>query len=91
MLTFQWHFYVKRRNKPEEWKCQPTKWLSAEQERHEILYGSMSLITVNTVTSLFATYIKNGGWSTVYYRFDEYSWTWYFLQWPVIFIYQVST
>ncbi|XP_054268752.1 uncharacterized protein LOC128990419 isoform X2 [Macrosteles quadrilineatus] len=83
-----WHYYLKQKDKPNLWKCQPTKWLSAELERHEILFGSLSLLCVDTVTSVFATYIKNGGWSMVYYQFDEYTWMWYFLQWPVIFIYQ---
>lgn len=84
----QWYWYVRQRDRPELWKCQ-AKWLSVELERHEIMYGSRSLLIVNTVTSLLSCYIANGGWSTIYYQFDQYSWTWYFLQWPIIFIYQV--
>lgn len=38
-----WYYYVRQRDRPEEWKCQPTKWLSPELERHEILLGSLSL------------------------------------------------
>ncbi|XP_049784789.1 lathosterol oxidase-like [Schistocerca cancellata] len=83
-----WYFYVRQRDRPEEWKCQPTKFLPPELERHEILVGSFSLLITSSFTATLACYISNGGWSRVYYEFDEYGWTWWFLQWAVIFIYQ---
>jgi hypothetical protein len=89
-FTFpQWYYYVRQRDKAEEWKCQPNKWLSPDLERHEILLGSLSLMFTSTLSALLTCYLSNGGWSTVYYEFDEYTWIWWFLQWPVIFIYQV--
>lgn len=63
--------------------------MSPDLERHEILLGSLSILITSTLTSMLTCYLSNGGWSTVYYTFDEYSWIWWFLQWPVIFIYQV--
>ncbi|PSN38445.1 hypothetical protein C0J52_24977 [Blattella germanica] len=66
----------------------PQKWLSPDLERHEIIVGSVSLLFTNTFTATIACYISNGGWSTVYYEFAEYTWTWWFLQWIVIFVYQ---
>ncbi|KDR17319.1 delta(7)-sterol 5(6)-desaturase erg32-like [Zootermopsis nevadensis] len=83
-----WYYYVKQRDNAEEWKCQPHKWLPPDLERHEIILGSLSLLISNTVTAIIACYINNGGWCTVYYKFDEYTWIWWFLQFPVIFIYQ---
>lgn len=44
---------MNRRHVPEEWKLQPTKWLSPELERHEILVGTMSLL----ITGNFQFYI----------------------------------
>lgn len=89
-FTFpQWYYYVRQRDKAEEWKCQPNKWLSPDLERHEIMLGSFSLVFTSTISALLTCYLSNGGWSTVYYEFDEYTWIWWFLQWPVIFIYQV--
>ncbi|KAJ9580292.1 hypothetical protein L9F63_004054 [Diploptera punctata] len=83
-----WYYYVRQRDRAEEWKCQPQKWLSPDLERHEILVGSFSLLITSSFTASIACYINNGGWSTVYYEFGEHTWTWWFLQWPVIFIYQ---
>ncbi|KAG8263012.1 hypothetical protein J6590_041783 [Homalodisca vitripennis] len=85
-----WYFYMRQRDRPEDWKCQ-AKWLTPELERHEIMYGSVSLIAANTFTSILACYIANGGYSTLYYKYDQFSWLWYFCQWPVIFCYQDYT
>ncbi|CAH0553155.1 unnamed protein product [Brassicogethes aeneus] len=82
-----WYYYVRQRDKAEEWKIQPTKFLSPELERHEILLGSFTLFLNATTSALLACYISNGGYSTVYYNFSEYGWLWYILQWPVVFIY----
>ncbi|KAL0833089.1 hypothetical protein ABMA28_001199 [Loxostege sticticalis] len=86
-----WYFYVKRRDRAHEWKIQPNKWLSPELERHEIMVGTCSLLLVGSFSAFLATYIYNGNPSTVYYQFDEYGWTWFFLQFPVIFIYSDYT
>ena len=87
---FQWYYYICRRDKSEEWKCQPYKWLSPELERHEMILGISSLVLTNTVTALFSTYLLNGCYSMVYYGFDEYGWFWWFLQWPIIYVVLVS-
>ncbi|XP_028174824.1 uncharacterized protein LOC114363335 [Ostrinia furnacalis] len=85
-----WYFYMKQRDRAHEWKIQPTKWLSPELERHEIMVGTFSLLIVGSFSAFLATYIYNGNPSTVYYQFDEYGWWWFFLQFPVVFIYSVS-
>ncbi|XP_015606342.1 lathosterol oxidase [Cephus cinctus] len=82
-----WYFYVHQRDKADEWKCQPKKWLTPELERHEIIVGSFSLLLANTFTASLACYMSNGGPCSVYYKFDEYSWAYFVLQWPIIFIY----
>jgi lathosterol oxidase len=88
-MCSQWYYYVRQRDNAEEWKCQPHKWLSPDLERHEILLGSLSLFVTSSLSSLITCYLSNGGWSKLYYEFDEYTWIWWFLQWPVIFIFQV--
>ena len=42
------------------------------------------------ISGTLSCYISIDGWSRIYYGFSEYGWLWYILQWPVIFIYQVS-
>lgn len=88
--ALQWYFYVRQRDKAEEWKCQPQKWITPELERHEIIVGTFSLLVTSTFTSCLACYFYNGGPSTIYFKFDEYTWTWWFLSWPVIYIYLVG-
>lgn len=83
-----WNYYVRQRDCPEKWKCQPKKFMSPELERHEIFFGSTTLFVNGTISSLLSCYISNGGYSTVYYNFFDYGWWWFFLQIPVIFIYE---
>lgn len=59
-------------------------------ELDEIKIGCLSLLTSGTLSALVITYIANGGPCMVYWTMDEYTWAWWFLQWPVIFLYQVS-
>ncbi|XP_023945202.2 lathosterol oxidase-like [Bicyclus anynana] len=82
-----WYFYVRRRHLAHEWKIQPKKWLSPELERHEIMIGTVSLFITGSFSAFLACYIYNENPSTVYYQFDEYGWWWFFLQFPIIFVY----
>uniref|UniRef100_A0A2A4JHB7 Fatty acid hydroxylase domain-containing protein n=1 Tax=Heliothis virescens TaxID=7102 RepID=A0A2A4JHB7_HELVI len=86
-----WYFYINRRHLAKEWKIQPDKWLSPELERHEIMVGTLSLTIVGSFSAFLACYIYNGNPSTVYYQFNEYGWLWFFLQFPVIFLYSDYT
>lgn len=83
-----WYFYVRQRDRSQEWKCQPNKFMSPELERHEILLGSFSLLLGSTVSSLVSCYLMNGGTSTIYYDVSDYGWLWYLASWPVVFIWQ---
>lgn len=80
---------MNRRHLAKEWKIQPEKWLSPELEKHEIMLGSLSLLVTGTYSSILACYIANGNPSMIYYKFDEYGWTWFILQFAVIFLFQV--
>jgi len=86
-----WYFYVQRRHKASEWKLQPTKWLSPELELHEIMVGTFALFVTGTYSATLACYIYNGNPCTIYYQMDQYGWAWFFLQFPVIFVYQDYT
>lgn len=90
LKNFQWYFYVQRREKATEWKLQPTKWLSPELELHEIMVGTFALFITGTYSATLACYIYNGNPCTIYYQVDQYGWAWFFLQFAVIFVYQVG-
>ncbi|XP_046455157.1 lathosterol oxidase-like [Daphnia pulex] len=83
-----WYYYVRQRDRPEEWKCQPTKWLSPKLERHEILLGSLSLLFGSILSGIMSCYIMNGGDTYIYYNYADYGYLWAVLQWPAIFIWQ---
>lgn len=88
---FQWYFYIRQRDKCKEWKCQPDKFLTPELEREEIIIGSCSLFVVSFITGVIAWYAANDGrYLKIYYQPDEYGWIWFFLQIPIVFVYQVS-
>ena len=74
----QWWYYVRQRDKAEEWKCQPKKWLSHPNEVHEIVVGSFSLTLLTTISSLLLCWVNNGNHNTLYYEFDKYGYA-YFL------------
>lgn len=80
---------MRQRDSSHEWKCQPGKFLTTELERYEILLGSFSLFVVSVLTGFISWYAANDGkYLTIYYRADEYGWIWFFLQIPIVFIYQ---
>merc|ERR1712071_47420 len=83
-----WFYYVRQRDRPQDWKCQPTKWLAPELELHEIVLGSTSLFLGSIISGVFSCYINNGGWTTLYYNVSDYGWVWLFLQFPIVFIWQ---
>ncbi|XP_038109869.1 lathosterol oxidase [Culex quinquefasciatus] len=87
-----WYFYINRRDKAHEWKCQPEKFLSPELELHEILVGASSLLIVSILSGFVACYALNGGKGlTIYYGWNEYGWLWFALQFVAIFVYQDYT
>jgi hypothetical protein len=45
---------VLRRDRPEEWKCQPNHWLSPELEFHEIVVGAFSLALGSFISATMA-------------------------------------
>jgi len=86
-----WYYYVRQRENAHEWKTQPTKWLSPQLERHEILLGASSLLIGSILSGIMSCYIMNGGPHIhVYYDFLQHGWLWAIAQWPAIFIWQVN-
>ncbi|KAK3597035.1 hypothetical protein CHS0354_022043 [Potamilus streckersoni] len=72
---FQWYFYVRQRNKAEEWKCQPNKWMSMKEKRNEVLLGSFNLLIGSTISGCLSCYMTNGGKNSLYTNISEYGWT----------------
>ncbi|XP_035215092.1 methylsterol monooxygenase 1-like isoform X2 [Stegodyphus dumicola] len=63
----QWYFYVRQRDRPEEWKCQPKKFLSWEDEKHGILLGTACMLT----EALFYYYHRIFHWPAIYKTYHK--------------------
>lgn len=83
----QWYFYIKRRDQAKEWKCQPNKFLTQKDERHEILLGSLCMGIGGTISGVLACYILNGGYTTLYFRVSDHGWPYLLLSIPLVFLY----
>lgn len=84
----QYAFYIKRKDQAHEWKCQPTRWLTAENERHEILLGSTNMLLGGAISGVFATYILNGGPSMMYFNAGEHGYLYLVLSTILVFLFQ---
>ena len=89
--SFQIAYYVNRRDKPEEWKCQPYQWLPRDLEIHEIAVGAFSLALGSFISAAMACWVLNDGYSKIYFDHTEHGYLWLVLQTPLIFIWQVKT
>ncbi|XP_052270842.1 uncharacterized protein LOC127871729 isoform X1 [Dreissena polymorpha] len=86
-IGFDFYFYKKRNDKPEQWKCQPTRWLTKPNEWHAFLLGSTNMLIGSVVSGVISCYIMNGGKCTLYTRSDAYGWAYLLLSAPALFLY----
>jgi lathosterol oxidase len=65
------YFYYLRRDVPDTWKCQPTRFLTSDNHRHEILVGTFNM-TMSAVTSgILARHVYIGGYTTLYFNVTD--------------------
>lgn len=83
----QWQYYYKQQHQPHKWKCQPEKFLSSENERHEILVGSLNILYSGSLSGTVSCWIANDNYTTAYFRLDEYGYLYLILSIPVVFLY----
>ena len=57
---FQHYFYTLKRDKPEEWKCQPHRFLSRANEIHEIVVGTVNMTLAAFGSGILTCWIVNG-------------------------------
>eukprot|EP00091_Calanus_sinicus_P021206 TRINITY_DN6170_c0_g1_i1.p1 TRINITY_DN6170_c0_g1~~TRINITY_DN6170_c0_g1_i1.p1 ORF type:complete len:380 (+),score=74.40 TRINITY_DN6170_c0_g1_i1:118-1257(+) len=79
-------YYVGKKDSPHEWKCQPNKWLSSKEEIHEIIVGWFSLTIGSALSAALATWVMNGGYTSIYYDFGKHGLLWSLLELPIVFV-----
>ncbi|CAC5412608.1 SC5DL [Mytilus coruscus] len=70
-----------------DWKCQPDKFLTPENEKHEFLLGSANMLLGATVSGFIACYIVNGGYTTLYYNISDRGWLYFLASIPAFYMY----
>jgi len=80
------YYYVGQKDNPETWKCQPNKWLSVKDEIHEIAVGTFSLTLGSFISAVLATWVVNGGYTSLYFEFGKYGLVWSLLELPLAYI-----
>ncbi|MFT3776188.1 MAG: sterol desaturase family protein [Minicystis sp.] len=68
---FELVYYRARRDRAEEWKCQPRRWLSPEMRRQQLLLGTANMTGASIASGFFASYLASGGKSAVYFDWQE--------------------
>jgi len=69
-------YYVRRRDDPQSWKCQPGRFLRDSLAREAMITGSLNLMLGGLLSGIFVYAVAEHGLPTrLYYSFSEYGWT----------------
>jgi len=79
-------YYVWKKDSPHDWKCQPNKWLSSKEEIHEMIVGWFSLTIGSALSAALATWVMNGGYTSLYYDIGRHGLLWSLLELPIVFV-----
>ena len=60
--------------------------LSVQEEVHEIIVGLFSLTLGSALSAALATWVMNGGYTTIYYNCGEHGLLWSLLELPIVFV-----
>ena len=74
-LIHWWH-YVKNRDKAEEWKLQPNKFISKSQTKTALMLGIFNMNMASFLSGILAWGIFERGWTKMYFDFSEYGYAW---------------
>lgn len=83
----QWYFYIRQRETPEVWKCQPKKFLSWKDEKHEIILGTICSLQASVVSGVVSCYVSNGGHCTIYYNLSDHGLFYFCISIVTYFVY----
>ncbi|XP_074647676.1 uncharacterized protein LOC141903459 [Tubulanus polymorphus] len=84
--TLNHYYHVKQKQQASEWKCQPHKFLSAENERHAFKLGSMNMVFASALSGLASACLYENGPSKLYFTITEKGWLYFIASIPVYFL-----
>jgi len=86
-FTLHTIWYVQQKHLAERWKCQPKRWLSFTDHKHEILLGSFNMFLAASVGGSITFWIFKGGYSSLYFTLGEYGYFYLPVSIVVLFVY----
>ncbi len=78
-------YYRLRRDEPDTWKCQPSRFLTDKLHRTAVLAGSANLALGGVVTGILIYLIERGLPTMLYYDVADYGWAYTLASVPVLF------
>ena len=84
---FHHRFYVRRRNEPESWKCQPERFQTRRQHRTAVLAGTVNMVLSGVLAGVLAYGVVTGMLETpIYTDVAEYGWPYTLGMTAVLFV-----
>ncbi|XP_063969345.1 uncharacterized protein LOC129281160 isoform X1 [Lytechinus pictus] len=83
----KWYYYIQRRERAADWKCQPDRFLKPEEDRLEFWLGSLNMVIGSFISGTLVTYIMNGGETKLYYGINDYGWGYFIASIPLTYLY----
>ncbi|XP_030835967.1 uncharacterized protein LOC115921850 [Strongylocentrotus purpuratus] len=87
----KWYYYIQRRERAADWKCQPDRFLRPVDDRLEFWLGSFNMAIGALSSGILVTYIMNGGETKLYYNIKDYGWVYFLLSVPGFYVYNEAS
>lgn len=82
----QWYYYIRQRNNPQDWKCQPKRFLTWPNELHQFIVGTVNMTAASTISGCIVCWVVNGNYNTLYFRLDQYGYPYFFFSFFVSYV-----
>jgi lathosterol oxidase len=79
-------YYVRRRHEPEQWKCQPSRFLRPEQQRQAMVLSTMNLTIGGVISGTLIYALTHGLDTPIYFDVAERGWVWFFASTVLLFV-----
>ncbi|XP_063969207.1 uncharacterized protein LOC129281628 [Lytechinus pictus] len=87
----KWYYYIQRRERATDWKCQPDRFLQPADDKLEFWLGSFNMAIGAISSGILVTYIMNGGETKLYYNIGDYGWGYFLLSIPGFYVYNEAS
>ncbi len=79
-------YYVRRKDDPKAWKCQPKRFLRTEQQRDAALLSSFNLVIGGAISGTIIYAVLKGWQSLLYFDVAEYGWAYTIASGVLLFV-----